>query len=268
MDLSASESQRDRVSGVLMGLAAGDRIGGPIRMALQLAESLLAMGRFDPGDVLQHYLRWWQAEGFDAGSTAETVFTLIGEGTHSADAPARVHEAHGGRTAGCNPAHRSPPLAMAYFLPDSDLPRCARIEAALTHLDLIAGDVAAASVSLCRALIRGADWPSALQIASSGRLPVTAGAIADSERPPQHRDGYAPHVLHAAVHFVGNSSNFSEAIQAAVVFAGSSNYCPVLAGAIGGARWGAASIDENELAHCDVLPQVQGVVEKLAEHWG
>lgn len=29
----------DRVKGVLLGLAAGDRIGGPIRMALMVRES-------------------------------------------------------------------------------------------------------------------------------------------------------------------------------------------------------------------------------------
>jgi hypothetical protein len=34
----------DRCRGVLIGLAAGGRIGGPIRMALLLAESLLNCG--------------------------------------------------------------------------------------------------------------------------------------------------------------------------------------------------------------------------------
>ena len=35
-------STEDRCRGVLPGLAAGDRIGGPIRMALRLAESVEA----------------------------------------------------------------------------------------------------------------------------------------------------------------------------------------------------------------------------------
>ena len=38
----------DRCRGVLVGPAAGDRIGGPIRMAVRLAESLLDCGGFDP----------------------------------------------------------------------------------------------------------------------------------------------------------------------------------------------------------------------------
>lgn len=41
----------DRSRGVLIGLATGDRNGGPIRMAVRLAESLLACGGFDPADI-------------------------------------------------------------------------------------------------------------------------------------------------------------------------------------------------------------------------
>ena len=50
----------DRCWGVLVGLAAGDRIGGPIRLAVRLAESLLELGRVDPQDIVGRYLRWWR----------------------------------------------------------------------------------------------------------------------------------------------------------------------------------------------------------------
>ena len=42
----------DRCRGVLIGLAAGDRIGGPIRMALLLAESLLNRSGFNSAEIL------------------------------------------------------------------------------------------------------------------------------------------------------------------------------------------------------------------------
>lgn len=35
--------------------------------------------------------------------------------------------------------------------------------------------------------------------------------------------------------------------------AGRVNYCPVLVGVIGGARWGTTSIPEQALAHCAIL---------------
>ena len=47
----------DRCRGVLVGLAAGDRIGGPVRMAVRLAESLTARNGFAPPDVLDRYLQ-------------------------------------------------------------------------------------------------------------------------------------------------------------------------------------------------------------------
>src|SRR4051794_21690552 len=58
--MSDTTTAEDRCRGVLVGLAAGDRIGGPIRMALRLAESLLHCGGFDPADTLDRYLRWWR----------------------------------------------------------------------------------------------------------------------------------------------------------------------------------------------------------------
>jgi hypothetical protein len=57
--MSAIDVQ-DRYRGVLLGLAAGDRNGGPIRMAVRLAESLLELGRVDPQDIVGRHLRWWR----------------------------------------------------------------------------------------------------------------------------------------------------------------------------------------------------------------
>ena len=51
-------------------------------------------------------------------------------------------------------------------------------------------------------------------------------------------DGFAPNVLTAAMYFLMNSDNLDEAIKRSIDFAGPANYCPVLVGAIGSARWG------------------------------
>ncbi len=50
-------------------------------------------------------------------------------------------------------------------------------------------------------------------------------------------------------------------------FAGPANYCPVLVGAIAGARWGASAIPMSLLAHVDILPRVCEPAEALAEGW-
>jgi ADP-ribosylglycohydrolase len=173
------------------------------------------------------------------------------------EATAQVHRDFGGKTAGCNPAHRSSPLATLAALGDDDLPGCALAEARLTHHDPLAGEVAAAVNKLCRSLIRGASWDVALS-----RCGLFTG-----EDEPGNNGGFAPDVLRAALHFVGTSGHFTEALERSLAFAGSANYCPVLVGAIAGSRWGASAIPKPALAHVDNLPRVHAIAEALAAGW-
>ena len=99
-----------RCQGVLVGLAAGDRIGGPIRMAVRLAESLVASGGFNAADILNRYLAWWREGAFDTGPVSDRAFALLAACKPVQEATAQVHREFGGKTAGCNPAHRSSPL--------------------------------------------------------------------------------------------------------------------------------------------------------------
>jgi hypothetical protein len=112
------EGVQDRCRGVLLGLAAGDRNGGPIRMAVRLAESLLALGRFDPADIVGRYLHWWREGAFDPGPVSGRALELMAAGMSALEAPGQVHREFAGRTAGCNPAHRCTPLAMLAALAD------------------------------------------------------------------------------------------------------------------------------------------------------
>ena len=247
----------DRCRGVLTGLAAGDRIGGPIRMAVRLAESLLACGGFHPADILKRYLAWYQEGAFDTGPVSGRAFALVAAGVPVHEATAQVHREFGGMTAGCNPAHRSPPLAMLAAIADEDLAGCAMAEARLTHYDPLAGEVAAAVNKLCRAPIRGAGWQDAVQ---------EAGSFASQEG-PGNNGGYAPDVLRAALFFVGTSACFTEALDRSLAFAGPSNYCPVLVGAVAGARFGASAVPAPALAHVEILPRVRAVADALAAGW-
>lgn len=247
----------DRCRGVLIGLAAGDQIGGPIRMAVRLAESLLACGGFNALDILDRYLHWWREGAFDTGPVSERALALVAAGMPVVEVTAQVHREFGGKTAGCNSAHRSSPLSMLAAITDEDLAACAMTEARLTHYNPLAGEVAAAVNRLCRALIRGAAWQDAVQEMGSFTNPDEPG----------NNGGYAPDVLRAAVFFVGTSACFTEALDRSLAFAGPSNYCPVLVGAIGGARWGVSTIPPSMLAHVDILPRIRTAAEALAAGW-
>jgi len=112
-DASALDRTRDRVRGALLGLAAGDRNGGPIRMvrnqnivcddfwaksryvledlmtltqALRLAQSLIAKQKYDRNDIIDRYYKWFRGppydteRAFDTGATFASVFHQYAKG--------------------------------------------------------------------------------------------------------------------------------------------------------------------------------------------
>jgi ADP-ribosylglycohydrolase len=146
---------------------------------------------------------------------------------------------------------------MLAAIADEDLTAFAKAEAGLTHHDPVAGEIAATVNKLCRALIRGAGWEVALR--------QCVGLV--EQEGPGNNGGFAPDVLQTAVYFVGTSGSFAEALERSLAFAGPANYCPVLVGAIAGARWGVSAITPSSLAHVDVLPRIRAAAEALAVGW-
>jgi ADP-ribosyl-[dinitrogen reductase] hydrolase len=259
------EETENRAVGVLHGLAAGDRIGGPVRMALCLAESLVDRQGLDVSGIGRRYLEWWGNGAFDTARPPQ-VLALVDKWLAFEQAAVRVDDRACSMTAGCNPAHRCAPLSMCVWIRDSALAKAALSEAQLTHRHPIAGDVAAAVVRLCRSLIRGTAWGPALSLAAAGRRPETRRAFEASA--PLSRSGFAPDALRAAIYCVDSSASFPEALERSIEFAGPANYCPVLVGSIGGARRGSASIASALLDHHgDWASRINAVAASLASAW-
>jgi ADP-ribosylglycohydrolase len=258
----------DRVTGVLLGLAAGDRIGGPVRMALIVAESLHKGDCFDPHDIAGRYLDWWCKSAFDTGPTTARVLALTANGAPIEEAAIQADREANGMTAGCNPAHRSAPLAMLASLEDSQLDEAAAYEARLTHRHPLAGEVAAVVARLCRLLIRGVRWQESLSLVAEGRSRETRLALTMRSSDGLSNIGFAPAVLRAAIHFINTSESFTDALERSIKFAGRPNYCPILVGSIGGARWGRTQIEDSLLVHHGgLVPQLKSVADNLAEGW-
>jgi ADP-ribosylglycohydrolase len=233
-------------------------------MAMRLATSLVEVGHVDVDDIGARYLTWWRDGAFDTGPTTARVLALVDRGVPFAEAASIVHREAGGMTAGCNPAHRTPPLAAWARVPDEALAAAATAEAALTHAHPLAGDVAAAAVVLVRRLIRGAAWDDARRAAATGRAEATVAALL-ADGPPTDRGGFAPLVLAAAVWFVGTAGDGDGALARAIEFAGPANYAPVLVGALAGARWGASAI--SDLRHVPDRTAVDELASLLAAGW-
>jgi ADP-ribosylglycohydrolase len=154
---------------------------------------------------------------------------------------------------------------MCSFIADPELPAMALQEARLTHKHELAGDVSAAVVMLCRALIRGAAWREALELAAASRQAATQAAMSLAVRSTPKSGGFAPDVLRAAIFFVDRNSSFHAALSGALRFAGPANYCPVLVGSIAGARWGASETDGHPRR--DILRRALEASEELGSHW-
>ncbi len=257
----------NRIFGCLVGLAAGDRNGGPIRMALRLANSLVERKSFDAEDICARYLDWWRDDAFDTGPTFAGVYSRVDKGMPVAEAVMEIHEACDGETAGCNPAHRCPPLALAGFLSDSQLEAALIKEANLSHMHQLAAEGSAFVGLLCRNLILGKPFEESLHQAAGDRVSSIKRAAGVFDGEALKAGGYTPEAIAAGLYFVKTSASFDEALQRALAFAGPANYCPVITGAVAGARWGRNAIQEKHLQHCDLLPEVDNIVSGLSATW-
>ena len=257
----------NRIKGCLLGLAAGDRIGGPIQMALTLAESLVSCQGFDLEDIGERYLAWWRESGFDTGPTSARVFRLVAGGKTYPEAAEIIDHQLEGMTAGCNPLHRCPPLALSPQIPDEDLLPASQQEAQLTHYHPSAGEGSGLVTSLIRSLIKGRPWEESL-LKAAREQPDWILSIAFSKIPPTSQGGYTPDVLKAALYFLQTAEDFPEALERSLEFAGPANYSPVLVGALAGARWGEEGICQEIPDHNQRhLPTIEQLSEKLSRGW-
>lgn len=267
MSAGGDNPMADRIAGCLYGLAAGDRNGGPLRMALLLGESLVDLQRFDEADIACRYLHWWQNGAFDTGPTFASVYQRVAKGASIPDAVLDAHVAADGQTAGVNPAHRCPPLALAGFIPDDQLEATLRAEARLSHLHELAGETAAAVGLMCRHLVRGIQFDEALVMATASRSNLLRRAATIMDEDALRTGGFAPEAFVAGVFFARRAQSFQEAVHRSIEFAGPANYCPVITGALAGARWGRQAISGDDLQHCPVQDQVERVTAGLLDTW-
>lgn len=97
--------------------------------------------------------------------------------------------------------------------------------------------------------------------------PIISGILKDTREGNIQSNGYSPHVFSAAIHFVNTSSTFDEMLERAIDFSGEENYCAVLSGSLGGARWGSSSISDLWFAGIKDVDRVKSAASNLASEW-
>eukprot|EP01083_Nonionella_stella_P112920 332644_1 len=298
MQLSPSQ----RAAGVIVGLAAGDKNGGPQRLALLLSYSVLTHKAFNIKHIWNSYTEWYKKGGFDTGSTFVAVYKRVKANPDLE--PKQISKSFYDNaiknkakpSVGIGSSHRAAVLSTFPFFrtpfdvqldpnqndaietdPDKEekkedrdshkkqimkLEDVAFEESCLTHYAPLSRSCSIAVNYLCRALINGHKWNESLQICHTNIQDEDIKTILqifiqnkaeinrNNYKIKLEMGGYAPEVLKAALYFLNEYETFDASLNASIQFAGNANYCPVLVGSIGGARYGIdAVIDSMHFKH-------------------
>ena len=297
----------DRARGILLGLACGDALGRPVEFksaskisaehtrltemigygtwnqpagtitddtdqALCIARSLVEQHGFDPTDVADRFVAWYDTGPFDIGGMTARSIGRLKDGDTWDEAGQHVWEqSQEGQNAGNGSVMRCPPLTIPYASDWERLVEVSRQSSQITHADprctygcailnlTIAGLLDDADTALGDALdYVGADAPDEL---------VTALQPLVREDTPDtlETSGYVVHSLQTALHDGLFAEDAEEAIVTAVNRGGDADTIGAIAGAVVGARFGASTLPDRWLRVIDETDELETLAEQLVE---
>jgi ADP-ribosyl-[dinitrogen reductase] hydrolase len=295
----------DQARGVVLGLACGDALGRPVEFsarsaiaaehgqldemvghgtwnqpagtitddteqALCIARSLVEQQDFDPGDIADRFVAWYDSDPFDIGRMTMKSLSRLKHGDDWGEAGQRVWEqSPEGQNAGNGSVMRCPPLAIPYATDWERLVAVSRQSSQITHADprctygcailnlTVAGFLEDTDAPLQDALdCVGADAPDELVAALE---PLARGDSPDT----LETSGYVVHSLQTALHDGLSAESARDAIVTAVNRGGDTDTIGAIAGAVAGARFGASTLPDRWLASLDTTAELESLAEQL-----
>ncbi|MFC7020392.1 MULTISPECIES: ADP-ribosylglycohydrolase family protein [Haloarcula] len=297
----------DQARGILLGLACGDALGRPVEFAsasgisaehgrldemvgygtwnqpagtitddteqaLCIARSLVEHQTFDPADVADRFVAWYDSGPFDIGGMTRRSISRLQRGDAWDEAGQYIWEnSPEGQNAGNGSVMRCPPLAIPYASDWDRLADVSRQSSQSTHADprctegcsvlnvTVAGLLEDADTPLQDALdYVGADAPDELLAAIR---PLARGESPDTLA----TSGYVVHSLQTALHDGLFAESAEEAIVTAVNRGGDTDTIGAIAGAVAGARFGASQLPDRWLNAIDETDELEVLAERLVE---
>jgi len=299
--------ESDRARGVLVGLACGDALGRPVEFnsastitaeygelgemvgygtwnqpagtitddteqALRIARSLVEKQEFDPADVADRFVAWYESDPFDIGRMTLRSLSRLEKGETWDEAGQRVWEdSPEGSNAGNGSVMRCPPLAIPYATDRERLVDVSRQSSQITHADprctygcailnlTVAGLLEDVNTPLQDALDYVADdvpdeFVTALEPIAGGHSP---GSLETS--------GYVVHSLQTALHDGLRADSAEEAIVTAVNRGGDTDTIGAITGAVAGARFGALEVPDRWLSAIAETAELESLADDLLE---
>jgi poly(ADP-ribose) glycohydrolase ARH3 len=288
---SSGALREDRARGALLGTFVGDALGMPYegahpraipavlemvdarlgrgtytddtQMMIALAESLLRCDVVDPEDLARSFRAHHDpARGYGAGTTR--VFELWEQGDSVDEAARRVFAGQG--SLGNGAAMRVAPVAVRFADDDVLLATHASRSARVTHAHPVGIDGAVVQAAAVAAALNDQDpLPAAIAAARTReireRLLEIRGSTAIGPSATSSAEGSVP----AAIAAAAGADGFEEAVTKAIRAGGDTDTVGAMAGAIAGARFGAAAIPARWLDALEDGERGRRHVESLAD---
>ena len=295
----------DRARGVLLGLACGDALGRPVEFksasaitaehgrldemvghgtwnqpagtvtddtdqARCIAQSLIERRGFDPVDIADRFVAWYDSEPFDIGRMTAKAINRLKHGDAWDEAGRHVWEnSPEGENAGNGSVMRCAPLAIPYANDADRLIETSQQSSEITHADprctygcavlnlTIAGILNGTASPLRNALDRvDPDAPNELMAALE---PLACGEAPGS----LDTSGYVVHSLQTALHDALSAESAEEAIVTAVNRGGDTDTIGAIAGAAAGARFGASALPGQWIFVLDDSDRLADIADQL-----
>ncbi len=297
----------DRARGVLLGLACGDALGRPVEFesastitaeygelaemigygtwnqpagtitddteqSLCIARSLVEHQGFDPADIADRFVAWYESDPFDIGRMTLRALSRLEKGGTWDEAGQRVWEnSPEGQNAGNGSVMRCPPLAIPYVSDWARLVEVSRQSSQITHADPRCTYGSAVLNLTVAGLLSDANTPlqDALKYVAAeapAELVTALEPIADGASPGTlETSGYVVHSLQTALHDGLCAGTAEEAIVTAVNRGGDTDTIGAIAGAVAGARFGASQLPGRWLDAIDETDEIESLAEALVE---
>jgi len=240
--------------------------------ALCIARSLVEHQTFDPSDVADRFVAWYDTDPFDIGGMTARSLSRLKHGDAWDEAGQHVWEqSREGQNAGNGSVMRCPPLAVPYGSDWDRLADVSRQSSQITHADPRCTDGCAILNLTIAGLLDNTDAPLQAALDYVGldapdELVTALEPVARGETPSTlETSGYVVHSLQTALHDGLVADSVEEAIVTAVNRGGDTDTIGAIAGAVAGARFGASQLPEQWVKAIDEAGELESLAAQLAE---
>jgi ADP-ribosyl-[dinitrogen reductase] hydrolase len=263
----------------MVGNGTYDKPAGTItddtEQALCIARSLVKRGEFDPEDIAERFVAWYNSGPFDIGLMTADALRRIDNGV-AWDVAGREtwEERTEGSNAGNGSVMRCAPLAIAFADDSETLQRVSRDSSRITHADPRCMHGCAALNLTIAALLNGDKQPlasalGALNPDASDSLVEILEPIPDNVAPDElQNSGFVLHTLQTALYHALTADSAEAAIVSAVNEGGDTDTIGAVAGAVAGARFGVSALPERWLDALAATDELREFAEGLTRSNG